>query len=165
MPHLFRETEAVRALKASIGSLAEQDPDLLADMIEGETGLFECFDAMLAANAQDAAFAEACSRAADDMKARAARFEARIGARRALIEQAMMVAEVTKVERPLATLSLATRAPAVLITEEPEIPARFWKAGKPTLDRKAIGDALKAGEPVPGACLTNQAPSLTIRSK
>jgi hypothetical protein len=100
-----------------------------------------------------------------DMKARANRFEKRIGIRRALIEQAMMIAEVNKVERPLATLSLTTRPASVVVTEEADIPSRFWKQGKPTLDKKAMGIALKDGEAIPGATLTTQAPTLTIRSK
>jgi hypothetical protein len=162
---LFRETQAVAALRASLGEMANDDPELLADMIEGETSLFECFDRMLAANALDQAMADACAKAADEIHARGSRFYKRTIARRTLIEQAMMIAEVNKVERPLATLSITKGRAAVIVTEESDIPARFWKAGAPTLDKKAIADALKEGEAVPGATLNNPVPSLTIRTK
>jgi hypothetical protein len=159
------EVEAVNALKDTLATLGHDDPDLLADSIEGETSLFEIFDRMLMGNVFDASHVEACEIAIGVIKARQKRFETRIESRRAMIEQAMMMCDLPKAERPLATLSIQTRAPQVIITDEAEIPSKFWKASDPKLDKKAIGDALKAGEDVAGACLSNKAPSLTIRSK
>lgn len=159
------ELEAVHALKASFESLSQNDPDLLADTIEGETSLFEIFDKMIYANGHDAAFIKACDLAIQDMQDRKERFAKRIESRRSLIEQAMMICELPKVERPLATLSMQNRPASVIVTEEALIPLKFWKASDPKLDKKAIGDALKAGEAVDGACLSNKAPSLTIRTK
>jgi hypothetical protein len=49
------------------------------------------------------------------------------------------------------------------LIEEADIPAEFWKAGDPKLDRKALAEALKEGRSVPGVALSNQAPSLTVR--
>jgi hypothetical protein len=159
------ELEAVQALKASFESLSQNDPELLADTIEGETSLFEIFDKMIWANGHDTAYIKACELAIQDMQDRKDRFAKRIESRRSLIEQAMMICELPKVERPLATLSMQNRAAQVLIVDESEVPSRFWKAADPKLDKKAIGDALKLGDDVPGACLSNKAPSLTIRTK
>ena len=45
------------------------------------------------------------------------------------------------------------------------IPAKFWKPQDPKLDRAAVAEALKAGETVPGASLSNGGLSLSIRVK
>lgn len=162
---LYRATQAVRALKEAAAALLADDVELLTDMIEGETELFECFDRMLLANEQDEQFADACDRGADLFAARAKRFRDRIEQRRTMIAQAMTIAELNSVKRPAATLTLAERAPSLIITEEADIPAQFWKTGKPTLDKKAVKAALEAEEAVPGALLSNAAPTLTIRRR
>ena len=159
------ELEVIASLKETLSTLGHNDPELLADMVEGETSLFDIFDRMLMGNVFDASHIEACESAINVIKERQRRFQNRIESRRSMIEQAMMIAELPKVERPIATLTIQARAAQVIITDEAEIPARFWKAADPKLDKKALGDALKAGEDVAGACLSNKAPSLTIRSK
>lgn len=160
----LKEAQAAAALIASLRQMGEGDDEaLLVDTIEGETSLLEILDELLTQIATDQGLADGARKAAADVITRAERFEKRAEAARALIEQALMVAEVEKLERPAATLSLVRRAPKVEIAEESEIPAEFWKVGDPKLDRKALLDALKGGRDVPGACLSNSAPSLTIR--
>jgi hypothetical protein len=159
-----REAQAVKALRESMAVLNEDDA-LLADTIEGETGLFEMIDSLLARRASDLVMIEGTKAVVADLEARTERFKRRIEADRALIEQAMMIAELPKIERPCATLSLSARAPRVEITTEADIPAEFWKAGEPTLDRKALKAALESGRHVAGAVLSNAAPSLTVRVK
>ena len=56
------------------------------------------------------------------------------------------------------------RPARVEVIDEAAIPARFWVASDPKLDKRALGDALKAGDAVEGAALVTPAPSLTIRS-
>jgi hypothetical protein len=159
----IKEAKAVQALRESMAAAFADDDDLLLDTIEGETGLFEAIDKLLLSIHLDAGAAKGIQKAMSDLDLRAGRLEKRAETARALIEQAMMLAELDKIERPTATLSLVRRAAKVEITEEAEIPAEFWKAGDPKLDKKALGQALKDGQAVPGAALSNQAPSLTIR--
>lgn len=162
-----RQAQAAKALRESIAQLLENDGDehLAIDMIEGETSLLECIDALLAANTQDAVIVAGVEKVAADLSARKSRVEGRIQMRRALIEQAMLTAEIKKLERPAATLSLSNRAPSAVIADEASIPSRFWIAADPKLDRKALLAALKAGEAVPGAALSNAAPTLSVRVK
>lgn len=160
-----REARAAASLRESLAQLAQGDEDLMLDMIEGETSLIECIDALLARNAADRALIEGTERVISDLQSRADRVDRRIKFDRTLIEQAMMTAEITKIERPVATLSLTNRAPSLRVDSESEIPAEFWSAGAPKLDRKALTAALKEGRPVPGAALSNAAPSLTVRTK
>ena len=162
---LTREAEAARAIRESLAALGETDEELLLDMAEGETSLFECIDALLLRMSADRALVVGTDSVIADLDARKRRVEKRIALDRSLIEQAMAIAELSKVERPAATLSLAARAPALRLDDESAIPAEFWTAGPPKLERKALTDALKEGRPVPGAALSNAAPSLTVRVK
>ena len=160
-----REAEAAASLRASLAQLADGDEDLMLDMIEGETSLVECIDALLVRMASDRALVEGTARVVSDLEERARRVEKRISFDRTLIEQALATAEITKLERPVATLSLANRPAALRVESEADIPAEFWTTGAPKLDRKALSAALKEGRPIPGAVLSNAAPSLTIRTK
>lgn len=183
----IKEAAAAKSLRESLADL-DGDDALLLDMIEGETNLLETIDAILDRMAGDEALVVGCEQVIDNLKARKARFETRIKSDRALIEQALMIAEIdTKVERPAGTLTLAKRPPVLVIETESDIPAHYWKAADPVLDKKAITDALKArrkaldslpDDPdaraaalaalppeIPGVTLSNAAPSLSIRVK
>lgn len=160
----IKEAKAVTALRESLGALlSEDDPALLIDTIEGETSLLEAIDRLLLTIAESEGLAKGADAAAEEIHRRSERFIKRAESARAMIEQALMIAEIDKLERPGATLSLVRRAAKVELTEESEIPSEFWKVGDPTLDKKALAAALKEGRAVPGAALSNQAPSLTIR--
>jgi hypothetical protein len=51
----------------------------------------------------------------------------------------------------------------VLIVDEAAIPADFWKPSDPKLDKKAVGEALKAGREVAGAMMSNGGETLQVR--
>lgn len=160
-----REAEAAKSLRESLAKLAEGDEELMLDMIEGETSLVECIDALLLRGAADRSLVVGIEAVSSDLQTRKARVEKRIAFDRALIEQAMVIAEIPKLERPAATLSLANRQASLRVENEADIPAEFWIAGAPKLDRKALSAALKEGRAVTGAALSNAAPSLTVRVK
>ena len=61
------------------------------------------------------------------------------------------------------TASVRDGSPGVVITGD--VPAEFMRQPAPFPDKIAIGKALKAGLPVPGAELRNGAPVLTIRTR
>ncbi len=159
-----KEAAAVQVLRSSMAAVDPDDEVLMMDMIEGETNLFEALDVILSRISVNNAMIFGIDEAEKQMSNRRDRFKKRIEADRALIEQAMMIAELDKIERPTATLSLSKRAPKAEITEEADIPAEFFKPQPPKLDRKAVLDALREGREVRGAYLSNAAPSLTIRS-
>lgn len=58
-----------------------------------------------------------------------------------------------KFESARAKVTYRTNPPAVKIINEADIPAEFWKPGKPTISKTAIKDAINAGKEVPGALL------------
>lgn len=181
-----KEAMAVASIRESLARMGEGDDEtLLLDTIEGQTSLLEIFDAVLERMTDSEVNIEGVETVAKALSGRKARFEQRLKSDRAILEQAMTIAGLTKLERPTATLSLANRPPSLTVTEESDIPAEFWKAGDPTLDRKSLAAALKAraaalaalpDDPneraaalaevppeIPGACLSNGAPSISIR--
>lgn len=160
-----REAQAVAALRESLAAVDADDEALLIDTIEGETSLFEVIDAIIGRMVENRVMIAGLESVISDLEARKARYDQRIKADRTLIEQAMMIADLPKIERPAATLSLANRPPKALVEEESSIPPQFWKTGAPTLDKAALLAALKGGETIPGARLDNAAPSLTARFK
>ena len=104
---------------------------------------------------------------AEDLAARKKRIEDRIGRKRAMIEQAMVIGELPKMELATCTLSTRKTAPKLIVEDEALIPSKFWKTPDPVLDKKALNDALRAdgAEPIPGASLSNGGISLNKRNK
>ena len=180
-----REAIAAQALIETLRStLGEDDAGLLADMVEGETELMEAIDRILAEQVEERIKIEGIQAVTDALRERQDRAKKRIDTLRTAIEQAMDIAGLAKIVRPLATMSLSGRAPKLIVETEAEIPTTYWKTGDPYLDKKALTDALKAhaaavalpdgpereaalaeAPAIPGACLSNGAPSLTVRWK
>lgn len=163
---LRRQAEAAKALLANLKEIgADDDAELVADSIEGETNLHEAIEAALAEIDESEVLIAGLKAKVEAFRARQSATEARRDRIRALIEQAMAMTEQTKLRLPTATLSLAKRKPAVVIDDEAAIPSRFWTPQPPPppkLDKAALKDALAEGD-VPGAHLDNGGFGLTIR--
>jgi len=161
---LSREVLAAQTLKEGIAAACAEDDTLLLDMIEGETGLLETFDALLLADLADAGQLEGLAGAVKILQERKERFDHRIKMRRALIERAMAILEIKKIERPTATISLTTRKGTGEVEDEAAIPSEFFDT-KPQLNKKRLNEALEAGRDIPGARLSNGSQSLMVRRK
>lgn len=160
---LEREAAAARDMLAAISGHADDD-DLVSDMIEGETNLNEAVQKAIAVIDDCTVTVEGCKSVIADLTARKDRAGRRIQTIRAAIEQAMTVMGRETMKTPTATLTVKYRPGAAIISEESEIPAEFWKAQPPKLDKKALNDAV-AERDVPGAHQGNGTVSLTIRRK
>ncbi|MGE0829934.1 MAG: siphovirus Gp157 family protein [Hyphomonadaceae bacterium] len=160
------ELRALETLKASLAVHHEilDDPQLILDMAEGSTSIFEAMDRLVGADAADDALIVGLKHAKDTISVRLHRLEERRQSRRTILEQAMMLLECKTLERPLATLTLSDRPATLTIEEEAQIPARFFQL-KPILDRRLVREALEAGEEVAGARLSNGTVSLTLRRR
>lgn len=160
-----REINAAADVLAAVATLIEDDPEMKLDVIEGETGLLEILDQIVLGIDNDKIFLDGIKARKAELAEREARIKRRVDARRALIEKAMTIADLKSIPLALATITLSQRKPGLLIHEESEIPARFWNAGAPKLDRKALADAVKDGQTIAGAGLDNGSASITIRVK
>ena len=159
---LDTETQAL-AVKALIEAFnAQGDEELRLSLAEGETSLIEALAAATRQIDDDEITLVGLKDRVTELRARKERIEKRVEARRAAIEQAMLMVDLLKVELSFATLSLRKTPQHAIITDEAAIPAEFWKRGDPQLDRKALKDALQARE-VPGAYLSTHGVALQIR--
>jgi hypothetical protein len=167
--NILRQTEAAKSLLSSLRDQGvDDDVELVADTIEGETNLVEAIEAALA-------LIDECDVLITGLKAKESEFEARrkmIERRaervRALIEQAMLATDQTSLKLPTATLSLTKRAPGLIVVNEADIPSQFWieqERPAPKLDKKSLTAALREKSDVPGATLDNGSVSLSVRRK
>jgi hypothetical protein len=169
MPHDLHS--ALTAHKVLRDRLLSAHPDLaeddraLADTLEGISDLNEAILTVFDSAAEDEMLVDALGARIDVMKERRARFENRVKAKRAAILAAMEEAGVKKIEAPHVTLSCRAGSPFVQIIDEAQIPPRFWREKIDlSIDKAALKEALQT-ETIPGACLSNGAPSLAARTK
>lgn len=160
---LRRQADAARGLVASLRADGHGDDEaLLTDMVEGETGLLEAIAAAIAECDECDIMEAGIKNKQSELSARLKRATDRRERVRGLIEQAMLIADMRSIKLPTATLTVKDIAPKRIITDEAEIPAKFWKQPDPVIDRKALSDA--DGE-IAGTTFTNGTTSLQIRRK
>lgn len=158
----FELNEAMK-LRQMLGE--DADPKLLLDTIEGETNLAEACVFVLEQTNEDEILIEGLKAKIDELQVRKGRMEKSVESRRGVILMAMDKAGLQTIKSPLGTLSARPTPPKLVVQDEAVIPSKFWKPSDPKLDRTALTEALKAGEAIPGASLSNGGVSLSIRVK
>lgn len=166
---LRRQTEAARDLLAGLRSEGhDDDAELLADAVEGETSLLEAIGAALDEIDEAELLILGGKAKVDQIGGRIAAEEKRVERIRTSIERAIVTAELpVPIKLPTATISIAKRAPQPVIDDESAIPSHFYvqpPAPPPKLDKKALAAAL-AESAIPGAHLDNGSISLTVRRR
>lgn len=125
------------------------------DLIEGQTGVLEMIDALIYDMTVDRAHIAGIDDVIDMLSERRVRLEVRHAKRRDLLLRIMQIIEMRSLERPMATVSVRSSPPRVLILDEEALPTDMLRV-KATPDKAKIGEHLKAGGSVPGAVLTNR---------
>lgn len=154
---------AAKVLRAQIEGLAGDDIELIRDSLEGQLDLHEIIRALAAGIGEDLAFIAGLKEYRETLNTRIARFEERIKLRQGLIQSGMEIGELSSLESDLATVSLRRVPASATITEEADVPTKYWKPQPPKLDKKAVLDALKDKQDVPGATLNNGGQTVAIR--
>lgn len=164
---LHQQIVAARRLRESLASLFEDDPELAADSVEGETNLNEAMQQAVERYCADKVACDAIDEHIKLMQARKARLEKRMEVTRAMVAVALEQAGKKTVETALGTATLKNTPPQLVVDTEHEadIPTKFWRHGKPSLDRKALKAALDAGERIKGARLSNGGASVAFNFK
>ena len=135
------------------------DEQTIADTLEGMSGALELKAqnvVMFARNLE--ATATAIKEAETAMAARRKAIENRAAGLRRYALSAMQVAGVQSIECPYFKLSVRKNPPAVEVFDAAQIPAQFMRTPEPpppAPDKKAITEAIKAGQEVPGARLVS----------
>lgn len=171
--HIPRASITVRAIGAELNDamkLRQQlgedcDPKLLLDTIEGETNLAEACALVLEQTHEDEILIEGLDTKIKELQTRKGRMEKSVESRRGIILMAMDKAGLQTIKTPTGTMSIRPTPRKTVIQDEASIPSKFWVEAKPTLDKAAVSAALKAGEEVPGASLSNGGVQLSIRVK
>jgi hypothetical protein len=153
--------ELSREYRADLDKLADLDlpPEVIEDTLESLGGELQekakavgCFVRNLEATAASIKEAEA------QMAARRKALENRAARVKDYLHASMLVAGVEKIECALFKLSVRNNPPAVEVYEPALIPAAFLRQPEPpppAVDKKAIAEAMKRGEDVPGCRLTH----------
>lgn len=157
------ETEAARFLLDSIRDVLEGDEELATDMVEGETNLHDAIRAGMKRLAELDALIDGIDGLSKNLKTRADRLDLQKDRLRTALAVAMEIGCLKKVEADIGTISLKATPPKVIRTNEADIPAKFWRPSDPKLDLKALGDALKNKEDVPGAELSNGGMTVQVK--
>jgi hypothetical protein len=137
---------------------ADFDEQTIADTLEGMAGELEV-------KAQNVAFfirnlestADQIKQAEKQMADRRKALENKAATIKDYLKRNMQATGINKIECPYFAISLKKNPPAVLITDEAAIPAEYLvqvPPPPPSVDKKAIAEALKAGVNVAGAELT-----------
>jgi hypothetical protein len=158
-------------IRRQIENLKVSFPDLAGDdeswqmSLESETDLAELLTNVVRKIDDAKALVIGTKDRFEELEQRKARFEHRIDALRQLAFKLMQSAEVTKLELPIATLSIRNGAQQIVGENKPEhLPDDLCKVSR-AIDRTKVKEALKAGKYVPGFSLSNAEPSLSIRVK
>lgn len=135
----------------------DADAQTVADTIEGESFPLEL-------KAQNVAYAiktlqanaDAIKSAEAEMEKRRKAMENRAQNIREYLLACMELAGVQKIECPHFSIKVAANPASVVIEDERQIPGEYLRTPEPpppAPDKKAIAEALKAGQDVPGARL------------
>ena len=138
--------------------------DLRLDMIEGETDALEVATRLVRTIRQSETTVDAIKAEIDMLKARSSRYATRKDRARAVLEGLMDAMGTVKLPLPVATVTMSEGREKAIISDENMLPAEFLRV-KTEPDKTAILDALKAGQAVPGAVLSNGGRTLTVRQK
>lgn len=153
----------VEALTAVYPELAE-DEQLLADMVEGETEVFEVLSVLVRQANETKAIAAGLADYAKDIGERKARIERRVDSIRALIMSIMDAAGLNKAALPEATLSVRAGTQRPVVDDADALPEDLVRIERKP-DMAAIKAAVEAGREVAGIHISNGEPSLTVRVK
>src|ERR1700730_3323308 len=122
---LSQELEAKQSLLDQLRALAADDPDLLTDLIEGETNLLELIAALDASIVDDETLIDGAKAALDKLQARKRTGENRI--ERRLLAHTLQQIGLKTLRTPTATLTLA-EASLKAIAVAPEVPGALVEA-------------------------------------
>jgi hypothetical protein len=141
-----------------------EDDALRADMIEGETEVFEFLEELERKRREAVHLIDGLTPDLVAMGLRQKRFERREEAVRLLMFKIMEMADIKKHELPLATLSMRNGPVKVVITDEQRLADEYVRI-KREPNKIAIKEALDSGARVDGAELSNPVTVLSIRTK
>lgn len=153
MTALFHIANEYRQQLAALADL-DMPPEVVADTVESLAGDVEQkLRAVIAYSLELDVLATGASDAAKRMAERAKTLQSRVDWLRGYALQAMQATGIGEVSTDEFAAKLDKKPASVIVTDPALIPAAYMRVPEPPLpqpDKKAIGDALKQGQEVPG---------------
>lgn len=160
---LLAELKLLREQLLSLDEDMATDDRLFADTLEGETEALELLRAVVRQAISAEVFEEALKQRREQLERRAMRFRERAARCRSFVAEAMQALQLKSIAAEDFTASVRDGRPSVRITDVDALPERFLRTKVEPM-KTEIGDALKAGQPVAGAELSNAGPPvLSVR--
>lgn len=159
---LSHATNEARQLCAALQEALRDDPELKDGAIEMETDFVSAVDATLAAISELDAHTAALGQMKHRLDLRRQRMEASKDRLRLALQRAMDATDMRSLVRPAGTVSLRQGPGRIVVTDPQALPPHMLVHRDPNPDLRAISSAIKAGQVVPGAHLSNGGVSLVI---
>jgi hypothetical protein len=160
--NIFKEMTKTRDLLDQLSDY-DWDADDILNAIQSETNLEEAIESVVDEIDNLTMLSKAAAERAAEMSARSKRLSEKASTLKTIVLQAMEIADQKKLTLPTCTISKKKLAPKVIILEESDIPADYFKIPDPKVDTKALLADLKNGEAIPGATLSNGGLTIQIR--
>lgn len=161
---LRHEAETAQVLLANLKDVIADDEQTAHDMIEGETSLIEVIAEAVSRVIDLEAFDAALAERASALSQRRSRLQAQAERIRTAIVVAMADVDLKKIELAEATITRKPVPAKVIVTSEADLPSKYLvEKVSVSPDKKALLEALKAGEQIAGTCLSNTSETLAIR--
>lgn len=142
----------------------QDDPELRADSVEGQTDFNKVMDWLLDRFAYEAMLRDGAEKRAKEFKDRAASFDANAERFRAMMFSLMRAADQSSVRLAGATISVRQGSSKVVVDNVDDLGQGYVRIEKHP-DKIAIKKSIENGEAVPGAHIEEGGLSLSIRTK
>ena len=157
---------------AEIARIADQldllcgdDERLFADMLEGETGLFEIVSRLHQQIASDGELVAGIAERQASLGERKARLSARVAASKAAVGKFLRAGMLSKIELSEATYSVRVGKPSLTVVDADAVPAEYTRT-KVDPDKTAINEAFANETALPNWLVRNPASDVvTARTK
>jgi hypothetical protein len=141
------------------------DERLFSDLLSGEGGdAMEVVNRLVRAALHAGSMATAAKVRVLDLEQRAQRYANREKSLRAAVMSVLEALGMKRHEEPDFSVSISAGSPSVQIIDAGALPDAFVVTERRP-DKVVISAALKAGQEVPGATLSNSGPRITIRTR
>lgn len=167
MTYVFKDVMAIRSQISGLIALhpeLEEDAQLLADMIDGETDFERVAEKVLDFIREAETMETAVKERKATMAERQKRYERQGESGRRILMSLMKTARVDRIVLTEATISLTNPRDGVTITDLDELPQGFFRSERKALPKEILA-AIKSGQTVPGAELATGEGGVTIRTK
>jgi len=151
----------IKALIAEFPALQE-DEDLRRDTLEGETTLHAIMERLLALSIESRVMADAVTTMIEKNVERRDRLKKRADFYRAFMHRLLQAADIKSLDLPAGKVSISHTPPSVVVNNPDELPDIYIRV-KREPDKAALKEALKRGETIPGASLSNGGTTIHVR--